>query len=366
MSSRKEIASAVIGAGDVGQAMAGHLALMGFTVNLYNRSSDTIREISRSGHIELRGEISGFGKLNLVTDEISEAIKNANIIMVTVPASAHAAIARICSPYLQDGQIIILNPGRTWGALEFSRVLSESGSVANITIAEAQTVIYTTRCIENAKVEIFALKKNVPLAAFPSLKTKVVIEIIKEIYPQFTPANDVLETGLNNMGAILHPTPTLLSTSWIESQKTRFKYYYEAITPTVARFLEAIDQERMAVAKAFGTKTMSAKEWLYEAYGSKGDSLFEAIQNNDKYRTIDAPGTLQHRYIFEDIPTGLVPIASLGDLTGVPTPNIKLVIHLASELLGVDFWEIGRTADKLGLKGLSIDEIRDLVEKGQK
>jgi opine dehydrogenase len=118
------------------------------------------------------------------------------------------------------------------------------------------------------------------------------------------------------------------------------------------------------VAKAFGIDALSAKDWLYEAYGARGETLYEALQNNDKYRTIDAPTTLQHRYIFEDVSTGLVPIASLGDMLGVSTPNIKLIIQLASMLTGVDFWKNGRTVEKMGLKGLSVNDIKRLVDKG--
>src|SRR4030042_169174 len=246
---------AVIGAGSTGQAMAAHLALMGFQVSLYNRHEYRIKNIiSRNNGRKLGGRIKGTGRLDVVTTDMREAIQNAAIIFISGPALAHKSNAEICSPHLKDGQIIILNPGRTGGAIEFSRVLQEKGSPANVIIAETQTVIYTTRSTEDAEIEIFAIKNRVPLAEFPSSKTKPVIELIKEIYPQFVAASSVLETGLNNVGAILHPVPTLLSASWIESPKTRFKYYYEAITPTISSFLEAIDRERIEVARAFGVK----------------------------------------------------------------------------------------------------------------
>ena len=57
---------AVIGAGNGGKAMAAHLALKGFQVNLYNRSSDHIAAIKARGGIELEsndGGPSGFGEM---------------------------------------------------------------------------------------------------------------------------------------------------------------------------------------------------------------------------------------------------------------------------------------------------------------
>ena len=354
---------AVIGAGSTGQAMAAHLALMGYRVRLFNRHEDRIKNIlNRSNSIKLEGRVEGTGRLDTVTTDIHKAVRDADIIFIDVPASGHRSIAEICAPYLEDGQNIILNPGRTGGAMEFSNVLRENGVKADVTIAETQTVIYTTRSTEDAEIEIFAIKNRVPLAAFPASKTKSVIEAIKDIYPQFVPVRSVLETGLNNVGSVLHPVPTLLSASWIESPKTRFKYYYEAITPTISGLMEIIDRERMAVAEAFGVKAISVKDWLFQSYGVAGTSLYEAIQNNAAYGQIDAPETLQHRYILEDVPTGLVPIASLGELAGVSVPNIMMIINLASKLVGIDFRAEGRTVENLGLKGKSVDEVKLIAE----
>ena len=39
------------------------------------------------------------------------------VIMVVLPSSAHADIAKAAAPHLKDGQIVILHPGRTCGAL---------------------------------------------------------------------------------------------------------------------------------------------------------------------------------------------------------------------------------------------------------
>ncbi|RKY02080.1 hypothetical protein DRP77_08505, partial [Candidatus Poribacteria bacterium] len=64
------------------------------------------------------------------------------------------------------------------------------------------------------------------------------------------------------------------------------------------------------------------------------------------------------------VPTSLVPIASIGEMLGIPTPTIKSIIHLASVALGVDYWEQGRTVGKLGIKGLSVREIRRLALEG--
>ncbi|HUW94699.1 MAG TPA: NAD(P)-binding domain-containing protein, partial [Anaerolineae bacterium] len=88
---------AVIGAGHGGKAMAAHLSLMGFPVTLYNRTPENIAAIKTRTGIELRsyeGGPHGFAELVLVTSDMAEALKEADVIMIVVPSSAHADIAR--------------------------------------------------------------------------------------------------------------------------------------------------------------------------------------------------------------------------------------------------------------------------------
>jgi len=122
--------------------------------------------------------------------------------------------------------------------------------------------------------------------------------------------------------------------------------------------LEAIDSERVSVAEALGIRVLTAREWLYLAYGTTGDNLFEAMRKNAGYRGIMAPRTLRVRYLSEDVPTSLVPIASVGKKFGVDTPVINSLIELASRLNNCNYWEEGRTVEKLGIENLSLKELR--------
>ncbi len=52
---------AVIGGGNGGQSLSGHLALMGFSVMLYDIVQATIRAVQEKGGIALDGVVQGFG-----------------------------------------------------------------------------------------------------------------------------------------------------------------------------------------------------------------------------------------------------------------------------------------------------------------
>jgi len=357
----------VIGAGHGGKAMAAHLALMGFAVTLYNRTPQHVEIIKKRGGIELDGGESaphGFGRLARVTSDLGEAVKHADVIHVVLPSSAHGDIARGCAPHLKSGQVVVLHPGRTCGALEFVKVIRDQGCKADVTVAEAETFIYASRSDGPAQARIFRIKEAVPLAALPAVCTQHVLEIIREAYPQFIDGINVLNTGLNNMGAIFHPALTLLNAGWIEATHGDYQFYIDGVTPSVARVLEVLDRERVTVASALGIRARTALEWLKLAYDTEGADLHEAIHNQPGYYGINAPPTLNHRYIFEDVPMSLVPIASLGMRYGVSVRAMESIIRLGSIIHRTDYWRRGRTVEKLGLERWSVHELTCFVQDG--
>ncbi|MHB1120946.1 MAG: NAD/NADP octopine/nopaline dehydrogenase family protein [Bellilinea sp.] len=359
----------IIGAGNGGKAMAAHLALMGAEVTLYNRTFSHIDMISRRSGIELEsyeGGPRGFGPLRKVTSDMAEALAEAEVVMVVVPSSAHGEVAHTMAPFLSDGQTIILHPGRTLGTIEFDFVLRQDGCTADINLAETETFIYASRSEGPAQARIFRIKDAVPLAALPATRTNTILEQIHAVYPQYIDGVNVLQTGLNNMGAIFHPALTLLNAGWIEATNGDFEFYIDGVTPSVARVLEVLDRERVTVASALGIRARTALDWLELAYNVTGDTLLERIHNQTGYYGIKAPATLNHRYIFEEIPMSLVPIASLGERYGVSTNGINSVIRLACIIHSTDYWRRGRTIAKLGIQGLSVSELTAFALTGER
>jgi len=365
----KETKYTIIGAGNGGKTMAAHLALMGFPVTLYNRTPAHVSAIKARGGIELEsygGWPHGFGRLDLVTSDMGEALEQAEVIMVVVPANGHADIARVAAPHLRDGQIVVLNPGRTGGALEVVKVLNDSDCQADVTVAEAETLIYACRSDGPAQARIFRVKEAVPLAALPATRTPRVLEALASAFPLFIDGTSVLHTGVNNMGAIFHPTLTLLNAGRIESTSGEFQFYIDGVTPSVARVLEALDRERVTVAAALGIRARTGLEWLKMAYDASGANLHEAIHNQPGYRGIKAPPTLNHRYITEDVPMSLVPIAALGQRYGVQVRGMDSIIRQACIVHQTDYWRRGRTLDKLGIEQLSVGEVMRYAMEGER
>ncbi|HAY98253.1 MAG TPA: NAD/NADP octopine/nopaline dehydrogenase family protein [Mesotoga infera] len=355
---------AVIGAGNGGQALSAVLAMRGHDVSLYNRSQKRILPILDDRKIRVEGESSGKAKLKYVGTDMKKAINGVEAIMVVVPAFAHAQIAAGLADCVTEGQIIVLNPGRTGGALEFDKIFREKGVREKVVIAEAQTFVFASRISGPGMVRIFRIKNAVPISVLPSKENEAIMPIISEIMPEFTLAKNVLYTSFNNIGAIFHPGAILMNAGWIETKHGDFQFYLEGISPSVARALEALDRERCEVTKTLGVEAMGAKEWLDYAYDVKGEDLYTAIHSNEGYRGIMAPISIENRYIMEDVPMSLVPISCFGKKLKIETKVIDSIINIAGAVMERDFWSGGRSLASLGVDKMSVEELTRYVEEG--
>lgn len=339
---------AIIGAGNGGRAFAAYLSKLGYKVNLCFRTPINIYEIYQTKRIISEGEITGSYRLHRVSINYAKIISNAQIILIVLPANLHKSIINKLMPYLKNGHIILLNPGRTWGAIEVYNEIKKKRPDITVYVAETQTLIFTSRKIQDYGVEIHKIKKKVDYCFYPEYNNKKIGPILEHIFPQLNRVDDIRITSLNNIGAVIHP-PTVLLNAGSITRNGDFYFYKEGILPPIARVIELIDKEKCAIMEKLGMKPVTLIEWINSVYGIQTDDYFTAFQMNESYQNIKAPQSIRVRYLTEDIPTGLVPLSSLGKKLGIPTPTIDSIIQLADIMLGTDFKETGRTIEKVGL-----------------
>jgi opine dehydrogenase len=348
--------------------MSGHMSILGYQVTMWSPFSWEVQPVEESGGVEVIGpEVTGFGKVAKVTRSLDEAVKGADLIMIVAPALSHRPYASLLAPMLTNGQRILLNPGRTGGALEFARTLNRFACSANVILGETQTFIYAAERRGPNKVEILKEKFRMRAAALPSADNDALMEYVRDLYPQIEPAQNVLETSLNNVAPVVHPGTVMLNTQVIERTAAGedLKFYKNQVTRTIASLvMEKVDREKQAVARALGLREVwSLLDWYRESYHVVGEDIYDALMRNPYYEGFSAPSHfLAQNHILDDVPNSLVPIASFGRTTGVPTPTIDSLIHLASAMCGIDWWQEGRTADSLGLGGMSPTEMLHHVD----
>jgi opine dehydrogenase len=160
----------------------------------------------------------------------------------------------------------------------------------------------------------------------------------------------------------------LFSAGRIESTGGKgWNLYADGATESVARVMLAMDEERMALVRpvsASGIAFKDAFEALYKQYGVGRKSLSETLRQSPIHSdpSIGAPASVDTRYITEDLPFGLAPWCSIARSWGVPTPTIDAVIHIASTMLDIDYFNRGLTVRDLGIEGMGPEAVKAFIQ----
>lgn len=356
---------AVLGAGNGGLAAIADLAVRGHDVRLWNRGAGALAEIARTGAVEYGGVLGrGVARVGLVTTDLAAAVSGAELILVTLPALAHDTVARALAPHLRPGQSVVLDPGGLLGSVAFARALREHGFGGPLSIGETGTLSYICRKTGPAAVDVTSVATDLPFAALPGRATLDLAARVADVLPGLRPLPHVLAAGITSINTVLHPPGIVLGAAWIERTEGDFAYYADTAVPSVARLMAGIDAERLAVARAWGVEAEPFLE-VFARIGSTSRAAAEsgdfqrALEDSLPNRSIRAPKSLDSRYLHEDIPFGVVPLADLGAAAGVRTPILDAIITVTSTITGRDYRAEGRSLERLGYGGLPISEILD-------
>jgi opine dehydrogenase len=340
---------AIIGAGNGGRATAVYLKNRGCTVNLAFRTFEKVKTIYFTKQIRSQGRLSGIFDIDLITPEYGQLLEeDVGAIIYVLPANVHADVTKKIIPYLQNNQIILLTPGRTWGAIEVHNIIRRLRPEIRVFVGETQTLPFTSRAIGDNGVDIIEIKAQTKYCFYPEKFNHRISTPMFRLFPRLVEVNDIRITSLNNIGAVLHPAGLILNTGTISRQKD-LHFYSEGMSKDVVKIVEAIDKERCTIMRKIGMKPLTFLQWASEVYSVREKDFYTTFQRVRSYQGILAPKTINVRYISEDIPTGLVPLASIGKFLGVPTPAMDALINLANALLGKDFRRTGRTVENVGV-----------------
>ena len=363
---------AIIGAGNGGQAFTAYFASRGNRVRLYDAFQSTVDSINEKGSIELIGAMEVSVPFSEASTNMEETIRDAEIIIVINPSTFHRKIAATMAPYLRDGQIVFLNPGATFGSFAFRKALTDHGCKADVIIAESNILLFACRMRELGKIFIGAKKDRILVSTFPASRLEDVKPVITDLIPETEYVKNVLSTAIDNTNPTVHPMPTVFNIGWLESGQ-QFSFMQQAVSPTLSRYMERMDRERLAVGDALGLLhgvDMFDLFQQYEAeYGVRGkETLHDVFMACDAYTHIYGPSEIRTaRYIVEDVGMGLVPLVSVGEMLGIDMSCSRLIVDICEKVLELDFSseESCRNVNNLGLAGMSAKEIIAYAETGR-
>lgn len=336
----------IIGGGNGGLALASLLYKRGNEINLWNRSISRIAPIIEQDNsiIAINGEEKSYVKLNKVSDNLSLIVNDVEVIFIVTTSSAHEELGKILPPYVPPNVPILLMPGRTYGCVAYLENAEELFPNNKNICLEAQTLLHACRA-EGNKVTIYGTKKEVTYSGVNQVSDDTIMKL-KKLLPELHYSPNYLDIALNNVGAFFHPIPTLLNAGVIEG-RLFFKYYSTGISKHVAAYIQRMDDEKGELCKYLGVYHCSLVDWLKMEYCAEGEDLYTCLQSVSAYKEIDAPNTLNHRYVYDDLLTGLIPILNTAKYFKVAVPTIETFIHFACDFMDVNYLVNGRDFPKM-------------------
>ncbi|MBQ2644080.1 NAD/NADP octopine/nopaline dehydrogenase family protein [bacterium] len=343
----------VLGSGHGGFAMASDLKNDGYDVllsSVYPHNSK-LKMFKIAGQIKIEGMFEKYKKpiivkTNYIEEDTVNAIQRADIIFINTPAFAQDVYEELIGKYGHKGQIIIF-PCGGFSAVNCNNYFKTINREKDFIVCETGSFIYTTKLKGNDTILIKSMKSAVMFACVDDEKTDDVLKIVNKIYPQFYRAENVWQTSFSNPSSVLHTITTLLNMSRIEQMGSYQNSFYD-ITPSIARIMEKVDEERCKIARMFFKNVMNVSEIMCSLYNLHYDNIYDTIKNISAFKIQYAPGSMHHRYVSEDVPYSMVPIATIGKKLGINTTNMDSIINIACMANDTDYWTEGRNADKIG------------------
>jgi len=358
---------AILGGGNGSLAAAADFTEAGHDTRLWRRDqAEVTKHNALDGHIAIRdAKGNRTVQVPMITNDLAQAMDQAELVFCPVPAHAHADLALRIAPHLMPGQVVFLPPG-TLGSILFDNAAKAVGTAEGVAFAETGTLPWLVRKHDFAEIVISTRAVRLPVGVFPQNRSDVVCKIIECAFPGvIEPCGDVLSGALMNAGPIIHPPLIIMNAGPLEHFE-QWDIHNEGTQPAIRRVTDQLDAERIAVREAFGYGAPHFP--LVDHYRDDGDmwmydraSRANLVSSGDWREDIVLT---EHRYMLEDLRLGLSLLWSLAVLAKVDAPIARGLLALGSAICKEDFLATGRTLQSLGLGRLSKSDLRSYLETG--
>lgn len=234
------------------------------------------------------------------------------------------------------GRDVILAPGGAGGAVRTAALLAEASIGCN-SLAEL-TGFPVLGAMAGRTVTVSVIKRRLPIGVLDSVSTRKVVDAVLPYLPDLVPAASVLATGLANTNNVVHPPLAILNASRIDAGLP-FRFYREGLTSAGAQLIEAVDMERLSITDALGLERVSIDEWFRRFYGDQGlvgEDIGSMLATFGPLAQSPGPSNLRHRYLIDDVGSGLAVFEAVGLRLGLRMPVTSAICDIVSTLIARD------------------------------
>ena len=321
---------AVLGAGGIGRGTAALLCREGHDPILWSPTGRSTRALAEGAPLIASGAISGAFRPRIAAS-CEEAMAGAECVIFTLPAHGHRAVMDAAAAHADASQTMIISSHYSLGALYLKMALERRG--VDAPVVALGTTMLLSRPVGEAGVEILSVRAGVDIATLPGARSQAGLAACRALFGnRFHTRGNAIAIQLTNVNPQAHLANALCNLTRIENGESW--NVYDGITPTVARLIEALDLERLAVARAFGVEVRTMAEHMNLSFDLPIVPLAEAAREVRRRGGAPGPASLGARWILEDFPFGIAPLVALARIAGVEVPLHSAGLALFTALLG--------------------------------
>lgn len=352
---------AIIGAGAVGLSSAALLRSRGHDVHMWSALEEETEALRISGGVTCEGSLSGNYSVSASTSA-QTCVEGADVVMIAAPAFAHRALISAVAPFVNERQYLVMHSATAMTSLMLAQQLANRRVQA--TIVDLSTSVCTSRKSGPTSVKVAPLKPGVDVATLPAARVGLGTAMMEGLFgPLFAGQKNLLAISINNHNAVYHVPAFVFNLAAVENGVAW--NIWSNMTPVVARYIERIDNERLAVARAYGVSGIPVGDYVRRSIGVEGESLADVFAAAAAKRpNPTGPQSLDDRYLTEDVPYGLAFFVALGKAAGIAMPLTEQLLAFMSVVFERDFAADGSRLDLLGIAGLSPNAIVKVATDG--
>jgi opine dehydrogenase len=321
----------ILGAGNCGLLAAAYFYLRGCDVLCYTRDPQKAAMLN-GGLLPVEGVIRADCPLRAVTD-IDEALGFADLILVCTPGNAHRDIFEKIRGRFREGQKLLILNGN-FGAYEARIMLEEDIREKRLRVGETASQPFLGT-FTGAGLRARAVKEALSLAGLSPEDTAALADAVAPYWKKIHPLGTVLDSSLSGANPLIHAVLALFNLTRIENGE---EFYILAQAPDRAiAYIENLDRERQELGRALGAAPVPLLQEMLSFWTGEYGSLAGLFRNHPLYSKSLGPRTVDHRFISEDIPYGIMPINALGKIAGLDTPYAGALEQILCLYLGTRF-----------------------------
>ncbi|MGT2467734.1 NAD/NADP octopine/nopaline dehydrogenase family protein (plasmid) [Mesorhizobium atlanticum] len=351
----------ILGAGAIAYGLAAYLAKSGHTPKLWSPSGKRTEALAAGEPLKATGDIEANVAVEVATD-CRDAVVGAEVVVIALPVNGHKMVIDAAALHLTDGSPVIISSHSSFAALYLSRRLAERN--VKLPIVVWGTTLLSGRQLGPTEVLVSTVRQKLDVATLPFDAQDQGHELCTSLFgDRFVKRDGMLAIALSNLNPQNHLGIALLNLTRMEKGEQWSQG--GNVTPTVGRLIEALDAERLAIARHFGIAVRTVQEHFSLSFHVPTGSVSQMNQEMHKRgRGGFGPTTTTSRYVLEDVPFGLLPTVMLGKISRHPAVLHDSGISILSAAYGRDLRADNDILPTLGLESLSDTELMKLSRDG--